>query len=47
MNERVTWEIDTPIKPMSTEAKSRLTLFSEGDNNPCYHLVPSIIIKLC
>ena len=30
LHERVTWEIVTPRKPMSTEAKPRLTLVFEG-----------------
>ena len=48
LHERVTWEIVTPRKPMSTEAKLRLTFicFSRGDNFPCYPLVRSIIIIL-
>ena len=53
LHERVTWEIVTLIKPMSTEAKPRLTLvfegwhwFSRGDNFPRYPLVQSIFIIL-
>ena len=46
LHERVTWEIVTPRKPMSTEAKLRLTLVLRGDNLLCYPLVHSIIIIL-
>ena len=46
LHERVTWEIVTQRKPMSTEAKLRLTLVLRGDNLLCYPLVHSIIIIL-
>ena len=46
MYERVSWKIVAPRKPMSTEAKPRLTLVFEGDNSPCYLFVQSIFIIL-
>ena len=43
IHERVTWEIVTPRKPMSTEAKSRWTLIF--DKTKC-HAVWKIIVSL-
>ena len=43
LHERVTREIVTPRKPMSTKAKpNKYWLHERGDNFPCYPLVQSI-----
>ena len=43
LRERVTWEIATPTKPMSTEAKPRLTFVFEGWQFP---MLPSRAVNI-